>query len=267
MVVTAGSAPTPAGRGLGVADPAGGAGDDRGRTADPRRPRRHRAGAAADDHRRRRTARGARPRPPAYRRASASPVSRSPPGPAPARAEPLPARPPTSSGNWRRSLPMSGHARAGGRDPRARSGEGAVVTRLGAPRAHVPVDERPQLPLVLRRTADLDDRHVDAVDRAGLARAPDHGSGVALGVTVALQFTPSCSSARGGLVADRADKRRLLVGRRPPPACSPWSSERSPRFGVVQLWMIFVLARSRGRERPRQPGPPRSWSRWWGPST
>jgi MFS family permease len=39
------------------------------------------------------------------------------------------------------------------------------------------------------------------------------GSGVALGVTVALQFTPVLLvGAWGGLVADRVDKRRLLVG-------------------------------------------------------
>ena len=69
-------------------------------------------------------------------------------------------------------------------------------------------------------------------------------SGVALGITVALQFTPMLlAGAWSGVVADRVDKRRLLLG----DAGRRRRRSRSilgviTATGVVTLWMIYVLA-------------------------
>ena len=69
------------------------------------------------------------------------------------------------------------------------------------------------------------------------------GSGVALGVTVALQFTPVLLvGAWGGLVADRVDKRRLLVGTQAAAGVLALLLGAVTALGVVQLWMIFALA-------------------------
>ena len=69
------------------------------------------------------------------------------------------------------------------------------------------------------------------------------GSGVALGVTVALQFTPVLLvGAWGGLVADRVDKRRLLVGTQAAAGVLALVLGTVTVLGIVQLWMIFVLA-------------------------
>jgi len=69
------------------------------------------------------------------------------------------------------------------------------------------------------------------------------GSGVALGVTVALQFTPVLLvGAWGGLVADRVDKRRLLVGTQAAAGVLALVLGTVTALGVVQLWMIYVLA-------------------------
>ena len=69
------------------------------------------------------------------------------------------------------------------------------------------------------------------------------GSGVALGVTVALQFTPVLLvGAWGGLVADRVDKRRLLIGTQAAAGVLALLLGAVTVLGVVQLWMIFVLA-------------------------
>jgi MFS family permease len=69
------------------------------------------------------------------------------------------------------------------------------------------------------------------------------GSGVALGLTVALQFTPVLLvGAWGGLVADRVDKRRLLIGTQAAAGVLALLLGAVTALGVVQLWMIFVLA-------------------------
>ena len=69
------------------------------------------------------------------------------------------------------------------------------------------------------------------------------GSGVALGLTVALQFTPVLLvGAWGGLVADRVDKRRLLIGTQAAAGVLALVLGAVTALGVVQLWMIFVLA-------------------------
>ena len=69
------------------------------------------------------------------------------------------------------------------------------------------------------------------------------GSAVALGLTVALQFTPVLLvGAWGGLVADRVDKRRLLIGTQAAAGVLALVLGAVTALGVVQLWMIFVLA-------------------------
>lgn len=69
------------------------------------------------------------------------------------------------------------------------------------------------------------------------------GSGVALGLTVALQFLPVLLvGAWGGLVADRVNKRRLLVGTQAAAGVLALVLGTVTALGVVQLWMIYVLA-------------------------
>lgn len=69
------------------------------------------------------------------------------------------------------------------------------------------------------------------------------GSGVALGVTTALQFTPMLlAGAWGGVVADRVDKRRLLVATQALSAGLAVLLAAITAFGVVELWMIYALA-------------------------
>jgi len=69
------------------------------------------------------------------------------------------------------------------------------------------------------------------------------GSGVALGVLVALQFAPVLvAGAWGGVVADRVDKRRLLVGTQVAAGTLALVLGAVTALGDVQLWMIYVLA-------------------------
>ena len=73
------------------------------------------------------------------------------------------------------------------------------------------------------------------------------GSGVALGVTTALQFTPMLlAGAWGGVVADRVDKRRLLVGTQVASGLLALVLGAVTASGVVQLWMIYALALALG---------------------
>ncbi|HUF83084.1 MAG TPA: MFS transporter [Acidimicrobiia bacterium] len=69
------------------------------------------------------------------------------------------------------------------------------------------------------------------------------GSGVALGITTALQFTPMLvAGAWGGVVADRVDKRRLLVTTQILSGGLAGLLAAITAFGVVELWMIYGLA-------------------------
>jgi MFS family permease len=72
-------------------------------------------------------------------------------------------------------------------------------------------------------------------------------SGVALGVTTALQFLPVLlAGAWGGLLADRFSKRRLLMASQAGlavPSLAMWALTFS---GAVEVWMIFALVFARG---------------------
>ncbi|HEY1594909.1 MAG TPA: MFS transporter [Thermoleophilaceae bacterium] len=73
------------------------------------------------------------------------------------------------------------------------------------------------------------------------------GSALAVGITTALQFTPMLLfGAWGGVIADRVDKRRLLIFTQAAmalPALTLWLLTGS---GVVKPWMIFALVFVRG---------------------
>jgi len=73
------------------------------------------------------------------------------------------------------------------------------------------------------------------------------GSGVAVGVTTALQFLPMLLfAAWGGLLADRVPKRRLLIATQALmalPALALWALTAS---GAVETWMVFALVFARG---------------------
>ncbi|HEX6458327.1 MAG TPA: MFS transporter [Thermoleophilaceae bacterium] len=70
---------------------------------------------------------------------------------------------------------------------------------------------------------------------------------LAVGVTTALQFTPMLLfGAWGGVIADRLDKRRLLVFTQAAMALPALALWLLAARGVVQPWMIFALVFARG---------------------
>lgn len=72
-------------------------------------------------------------------------------------------------------------------------------------------------------------------------------SGVALGVTAALQFVPILlAGAWGGVLVDRFDKRRLIMVTQTAmavPALALWALTTA---GVAELWMVWALVFARG---------------------
>lgn len=68
------------------------------------------------------------------------------------------------------------------------------------------------------------------------------GSGVALGMVAALQFLPILLfGIWGGLVADRVDKRRLLLLTQAAMGALAVALGLVTLLGVVQLWMVYVM--------------------------
>jgi MFS family permease len=72
------------------------------------------------------------------------------------------------------------------------------------------------------------------------------GSGVALGVITALQFGPSLLSMVGGVLADRYDKRRLLMITQTLMGILALVLGILVATGVIELWHVFVLAAGLG---------------------
>jgi MFS family permease len=69
------------------------------------------------------------------------------------------------------------------------------------------------------------------------------GSGVDLGITVALQFLPMLLFGLwGGLLADRYDKRKLLVATQVVSGILGFALFALVAFDAVELWMVYVLA-------------------------
>ena len=69
------------------------------------------------------------------------------------------------------------------------------------------------------------------------------GSGTAIGLVLALQFLPVLLlGPLGGVVADRVDKRRLLVATQVAAALLATTLGLLVLFDVVRLWMVYALA-------------------------
>ena len=69
------------------------------------------------------------------------------------------------------------------------------------------------------------------------------GSGLDLGITVALQFLPMLLFGMwGGVIADRFDKRRTLLAAQAAAGVLALSLWALVATGTVQLWMVYVLA-------------------------
>jgi len=73
------------------------------------------------------------------------------------------------------------------------------------------------------------------------------GSGVALGVQTALTFAPILViGAWGGVIADRFDKRRVLIATQAAFAVLALALWSLTATGAVRLWMVFVLSLLQG---------------------
>lgn len=69
------------------------------------------------------------------------------------------------------------------------------------------------------------------------------GSGVALGLVTALQFTPVLLAGMwGGVIADRFNKRKVIIATQSAAATLALLLGVATLTGTVELWMIFALA-------------------------
>jgi MFS family permease len=69
------------------------------------------------------------------------------------------------------------------------------------------------------------------------------GSGVSLGVTSALQFTPMLlAGSWGGVIADRVDKRKLLLATQVAAALLALTLGAITAAGVAAVWNVYLLA-------------------------
>ncbi len=69
------------------------------------------------------------------------------------------------------------------------------------------------------------------------------GSGTALGTVMAMQFLPTMFlSPIGGMIADRFEKRRLIIGTQTTAGLLALTLGVITLTGVVELWMVYVLA-------------------------
>ncbi len=72
-------------------------------------------------------------------------------------------------------------------------------------------------------------------------------SGVAIGTVIAFQFLPTLFlGAWGGVLADRVDKRKLLVFTAIMMGCSAAALAILTLSGVIELWMVYVLVLVQG---------------------
>jgi len=73
------------------------------------------------------------------------------------------------------------------------------------------------------------------------------GSGLSVGLTAGLQFLPILLfGALGGVLADRHDKRRLLMVTQALLALPAFTLWALTAAGAVQVWMVFALVLVRG---------------------
>lgn len=72
-------------------------------------------------------------------------------------------------------------------------------------------------------------------------------SGVAVGVAAALQFAPMLiGGAWAGLIADRFDKRRLLIATQTAMGLPALALLALTASGAIELWMLYLLIAARG---------------------
>src|SRR4051795_12600853 len=84
---------------------------------------------------------------------------------------------------------------------------------------------------------------MQAVAQGWLVLRLTHNSGSALGFVTALQFLPVLLfGAWSGVLADRFDKRRLLLCTQSIMAVFAATLAALTIGGVIQLWMVYVLA-------------------------
>lgn len=73
------------------------------------------------------------------------------------------------------------------------------------------------------------------------------GSGTALGTVIAVQFLPTLLLApMGGVLADRFEKRRLIIGTQTAAGLLALTLGAVTLTGVVELWMVYLLAAAFG---------------------
>src|SRR3954451_1602705 len=243
-----GSAPAPGGRARLVPDAARRAGHHRApRGAHPQRPRRRRARPAPDRHPRGHAPRGAGPR-----RAPRRPTRRpfllrlrhaARRRPAQGAAQPqdrLPRRATRRPPGRRRpgARPCRGDPRAGARGgPRV-----TVALRRSVASLSVPNYRRYFAGQVVSLSGDW----MQTVAEMWLiVRLTE--SGIAVGLTAALQFLPILVfGAYGGLLADRFPKRKLLMATQPLMALPALTLFALASSGHVEAWMVFALVFARG---------------------
>ena len=239
-----------------------GAGDDRApRPAHPERAGGARAGQAAD-----RDPHPGLPRPGGTDRAHARPR---PTGAAPWSAS----TPPAASGcgacagartpTWRGACAsMPGRRRrdagAGGGDPRADAGGVAAAGAVSAAlrRSFNSLEVPNYRRYFTGQLISLSGTWMQTVAAIWLILSLT-GSGVAVGLTTALQFLPMLLfGAWGGLLADRIPKRRLLITTQALMAIPAVGLFAVTATGVVAPWMVFLAVFAMGSgQRGRQPDP------------
>src|SRR3954464_12298568 len=225
-----------------------GAGDDRApRADDAQRDRRHRAGQAADDH--------PHPRLPGTRgpdRPLAGPDRQAQ---RPGQRQRRRSRAAAAAAQAQERLPGAAHAgarrggrgdaRAGGGDPRTDAGGRAAVTaalRHSFNSLEVPNYRR----YFTGQLISLSGTWMQTVAAIWVILSLT-GSGVAVGLTTALQFLPMLLiGAWGGLLADRIPKRRLLMTTQALMAIPALGLFAVTASGVVAPWMVYLAVFAMG---------------------
>ena len=84
---------------------------------------------------------------------------------------------------------------------------------------------------------------MQTVAQAFLVLTVLHGNGLQMGLVISLQFVPMLvAGSFGGLIADRADKRRLLVATQSAAALLALALGLLTATGAVHLWEVYLLA-------------------------
>jgi MFS family permease len=93
------------------------------------------------------------------------------------------------------------------------------------------------------QVASLTGTWMQTIAQGWLVLQLSHDNGVAVGLVTALQFLPILlGGVWGGVVADRFDKRRVLIGTQSAMAVTATVLATITLTGVVELWMVYALA-------------------------